>query len=62
MFVERGAVEPGQAMRVGREMARHPVEDEADALGMGGVHEIAEFVRGAEADGGGEDAHGLIAP
>ena len=31
MLVKGGAVEPAQAVGVGREMRRHPVEDDADA-------------------------------
>ena len=31
VLVERRAVEAGEAVRVGREMRRHPVDDDADA-------------------------------
>ena len=51
VFVEVRAVELGQAVRVLREMARHPVEDHADAALVAAVHEIAELVRVAEAAG-----------
>ena len=35
MLVERGAVEAGEAVRIGREVRRHPVEDDAEPGGMG---------------------------
>ena len=35
VLVERGAVEAGEAVRVGREMRRHPVDDDADARPRG---------------------------
>ncbi len=31
VLVERGAVEPAEAVFVGREVGGHPVEDDADA-------------------------------
>ena len=45
VFVERGAVEPGEAVGVGREMRRHPVEDDAEARGVGAVDEAARSRR-----------------
>ena len=62
MFVERGAVEMGEAMRVDREMRRHPVEDDAEARRMRTIDEAREARRIAEAAGRREQADRLIAP
>ena len=62
MLVERGAVEAGQAVRVGREMRRHPVEDDAEAGRVGAVDEAREARRVAEARGRRKKAGRLIAP
>src|SRR5690606_9820405 len=43
-------------------VARHPVEDDADALRVAAVDEPAEVVRAAEAAGGREEPRGLVAP
>jgi hypothetical protein len=40
VLVEMGAVEPGERMRVLREVAGHPVEDHADAVGVALVDEF----------------------
>ena len=62
MLVKRGAVEPAQAVGVGREMRRHPVEDDADADLVGAVDEAGETLRLAEAGGRRIEAGGLVAP
>ncbi|MNO91649.1 hypothetical protein D3C76_832010 [compost metagenome] len=62
VFVQRSAVELGQAMGVGGEMRRHPVEDHADARQVAGIDEGGEFVAGAVAGAGGELRKQLIAP
>ena len=41
VLVERGAVEPREAVRVLRKVSRHPVEDHAEAGLMAGVDEAA---------------------
>ncbi len=43
-------------------MPRHPVEDDPQPFLVGGVHEVAEFVRRAVPHGGREQADGLVAP
>ena len=49
VLVERGAVEAREAVLVLRKVARHPVEDHADAGLMAGVDEVLEVLRRAEA-------------
>src|SRR5690242_17749785 len=39
MLVERSAVEAREPMRIGREVSRHPVEDDADAGAVQRIHE-----------------------
>ena len=62
MLVEMRAVEVGQAVRVGREVRRHPVEDHGDAVLVQVVDQIHEILRRAVARGGGEIAGGLVSP
>ena len=62
MLVERGAVEPRQAVRVFRKVAGHPVENHADAVPVARVDERAEVVGRAEPAGRREEAGDLIAP
>ena len=62
MLVERGAVEAREALRVGREMRRDPVEDDAEARAMRAVDEARESGRLAEAAGRREQADRLVAP
>ena len=62
MLVKRGAVEPAQAVGVGREMRRHPVEDDADADLVGAVDEAGKAFRLAEAGGRRIEAGRLVAP
>ncbi len=48
VLVEVGAVEQGEAVDVGREMRRHPIEHHAEAGLMGAVDEAGEAGRIAE--------------
>ena len=62
MLVQRGAIEVGQAVAVGRKMRRHPVQDHAQAGFMGGLDEVAEILGRAVARGRREQADRLVAP
>src|SRR5262249_10131134 len=62
VLVEGSAVEARQTVRIGREMRRHPVEDEADAGAMQAVDEAPETLRRAVASGRREQAERLVAP
>ena len=62
VLVERGAVEAGEAVRVLREVAGHPVEDHADAVAVALVDEPAEVVGRAVPAGRREEAGDLVAP
>ena len=62
VLVQVGAVEAGQAVGVGREVRRHPVEDHADAPLVEVVDEAHELLRRAVARGRGEVAGRLVAP
>ena len=62
VFVEMGAVEIGEAVRVGREVRRNPVEDDADAVLVQVVDQIHEILRRAVARGGREVSGGLVSP
>ena len=45
IFIERRAVETGEAMRIARKMRRHPVEQHADAGAMAAVDEVLQVIR-----------------
>ena len=62
VLVERRAVEMGQAVRIGREMRRHPVDDDAQPRRMRAVDETGEAGGVAEPLGRREQADRLIAP
>ena len=62
ILVQRGAIEAGQREVVLREVGGNPVEDDADARAVEGVHEVAEVIRGAVARGGGVVGGHLITP
>ena len=62
MLVKMRAVEVGEAVRVGREVRRHPVEDHADAVLVQVVDQVHEILRRAVARGGREVAGGLVSP
>ena len=62
MFVQRGAVEFGQAVIIGRKVADHPVEDNADALVVRGFNQCAQFFRRTETTGRRIQSGCLIAP
>ena len=62
VFVEMGAVEVGEAVLVGREVRRDPVEDHADAVLVQVVDQVHEILRRAVARGGREVSGGLVSP
>ena len=62
MFVKLGPVEAGQAMRVGREMPRHPVQQHPQPRLVRRIDQVAELMRRAEPDRRRIKAHRLIAP
>ena len=62
MLIERGAVEMRKAMRIGREMRRHPVEDDADADLVRAVDEPGKAFRIAEPRGRRIKPGRLVAP
>src|SRR6185312_13240195 len=62
MFIQSGAVEPDQAMRVGGEMGRDPVDQYAQSGAMSAFHKAGKSFRIAEAGGGSVKPCGLIAP
>ncbi len=62
VLVQGGAVEARQAVLVGGEMRRRPVEDDAETRRMGAVDEAGESGRLAEAARRSEEADRLVAP
>ena len=62
VLVEVRPVEVGEAVLVGREVGRHPVEDDPDAALVEGVHEVHQVLGRALAAGGGEVPEALVAP
>ena len=62
MLVERRAVETRQAVRIGREVRRHPVDDHADVRRMQRVDETGEGLGRPEAGAGRKQAERLVAP
>ena len=62
MLVERGAVEARQAVRIGRKMRRHPIQNDADAGGMQRIDEARKPSGGPNRAAGREHAERLIAP
>src|SRR6185437_1510327 len=62
MLVERRAVETGEAVGVGREVRRHPVEDDAEPRRMRAIDEAGERLGRAVAAGRREQAERLVAP
>ena len=62
MLVQRGAVEPCHAMRIGRKVCRHPVEENADAGAMAGIDEAGKTLWRTEPRAWREQAERLIAP
>ena len=62
VLVQRRAVEPRHAVRVGREMRRHPIDDDADIGAMAGIHEAGKALGRAEPRTRREQAERLIAP
>src|SRR5438067_11450872 len=62
MLVERGAVEPREGVRVGREMRRHPVEDHSDATLVQLVDQRLELVGMTMSRGRREVSGDLVSP
>ena len=62
VFVQRRAVELAKPMRIGREMAGHPVQDHTQTPAVSGIDKGAEFGRRPVADRGGEHADRLVPP
>ena len=62
MLVEVRAVEVAQAVNVGREVRRHPVQNDADAALVQRLHQEHEILRRAEPAGRRKVAHRLVAP
>ena len=62
VLVKSGAVETREPVRIGWEMRRRPVEDDAEARGMRPINEAGEPRWLAEAAGRREQADRLIAP
>src|SRR6476661_1476389 len=62
MLVERRSVEVCETMRVFREVRRHPIDNDADALLVQRVDEVHEVIRGAKARSRRVVANSLIAP
>ena len=62
VLVERRAVEARQAVRVGREVRRHPVDQHPDAGLVAAVDEAGESLRRPEARRGRKEADRLVAP
>ena len=62
VFVERGAVEMAEAMRIVGKMPGHPVEQHADAFAMAGIDQRGKILRRAEPAGRRVQAGRLIAP
>ncbi len=62
VFVQRGAVEPGETVDVDGEVRGHPIEQHADPRLVRTIDEAREAVRIAEARGGCIQSGGLIAP
>ena len=62
VLVEVRPVEVGEAVLVGREVRRHPVEDDPDPALVEGVHQVHQVLGRALAAGGGEVPEALVAP
>ena len=62
VFVQRGAVEMAEAMRIVGEMPGHPIQQHADAFAMKGIDQCGEVFGRPEPAGRRVHAGGLIAP
>jgi len=62
VLVECGAVEARKAVRIGRKVRRHPVEDHADAGSVAAIDQPGESGRFAESRGRREQPDRLVAP
>src|SRR3546814_18346465 len=62
MLGEMAAVEPGEPVGIGRKVARHPVEQHAEAVLVAALDEALEIRRRAEPAGRGIEPDRLVAP
>src|SRR5262249_19724527 len=62
VLIERAPVEAREAVRVGRKMRRHPIENNTDAGCVRGVNETREALGRTETAARREQAQRLIAP
>ena len=62
VFVEMRAVKSRQAVRVAGKVRGHPIQNNAQAGGMGRVHKILKILRAAKARRRREHAQRLVAP
>ena len=62
MFVERGTVKPGKAVRVLREMRRDPVEQDPDSFPVAGIDKETEIVSRTITAGWRKVTGGLVTP
>src|ERR1700691_6789580 len=62
VLIKMRTIEIPQAMLIGREMRRHPIENDADPAGMQVVHEIHQILRCAVTRRRREIPRSLISP
>src|SRR5688572_25448486 len=62
VLVKGGAVEAAEAVGVAREVGRHPIDEDANAMLVAVIDEVHEVVRRAVTARGSEVTDGLIAP
>src|SRR5215475_1592636 len=62
MLVQMGSVEESQAVLIGREVRRHPVENHADTALVQSIDEVHQILRRTIIGGRSEVAGGLVAP
>ena len=62
MFVKVATIEESKPMTVFGEVARHPIDDHPDALGVAAIHKGAKFVGSAVAACGCIPASDLVSP
>ena len=62
MFVQRGAIEFSQTVSIFREVARHPIQQQANAGIVACIHELSEFIGRAVANCWRIKADRLVSP
>src|SRR5262249_59407781 len=62
MLVERGAVEAREAVRIVREVSRHPIQNDGESIAVACLDQGGEIGRSAEATGRGKKGGRLITP